>query len=69
MRERLNVYYTGKPAGVLEYDDEYHCFQFTYDKSYLSSDGAMPLSLSLPLQEESAGVLESRYFFENLLPP
>lgn len=69
MRERLNVYYTGKPAGVLEYDDEYHCFQFTYDKSYLSSDGAMPLSLSLPLQEEPAGVLESRYFFENLLPP
>jgi len=69
MRERLNVYCAGRLAGVLEYDDEYRCFIYTYDSGYLASEGAMPLSMSLPLQAEPSGVLESRCFFENLLPP
>jgi len=69
MRERLNVYYAGRLAGSLEYDDGRRCFAFAYDAGYLASEEAMPLSLSLPLREEPAGVLESRYFFENLLPP
>jgi len=69
MRERLNVFCAGRQVGVLEYDDVRRCFAFSYDAGYLASEEAMPISLSLPLQEEPAGVLESRYFFENLLPP
>lgn len=69
MNNRLNVYYSGRLAGVLEYIEEYHCFKYTYDSEYLASDFAKPLSMSLPLQSEPSGVLESRYFFENLLPP
>jgi len=69
MRSRLNVYFLGRRAGVLEYDDVVHCFNFTYDGEYLVAEDALPLSMSLPLMEEPAGVLESRYFFENLLPP
>jgi len=69
MRERLNVYYCERRAGVLEYDDDEHRFFFTYTDEYLSAGDAVPLSMSLPLRTGSAGVLESRYFFENLLPP
>ena len=69
MADRLFVYYSGVLAGVLDYDRELHCFHYTYDDAYLRSDNAKPLSMSLPLQSEPAGVLESRYFFENLLPP
>ena len=69
MSDRLFVYYNGVNAGILEYDTDLHCFRFTYDDDYLRSENAMPLSMSLPLKSEPAGVLESRYFFENLLPP
>lgn len=42
--------------------------QFTYDKGYLSSAVAQPISHSLPLREEPFSGPELRPFFAGLLP-
>ncbi len=66
---RLNhaeVFYRDKRAGELRKTDE--GFEFSYDGAYLSSPGALPISLSLPLRAEK---YESKIlfpFFVGLLP-
>lgn len=41
--------------------------RFTYAPDYLALADAMPISLSLPLREETYGDVEARAFFDNLL--
>ncbi len=42
--------------------------RFTYDRSYLESRKAAPISVSLPLQEEAFSPQETKNFFDGLLP-
>lgn len=42
------------------------CFSYTAD--YLNRDGARPISLNLPLQEEPFSADQTKVFFEGLLP-
>ncbi len=69
MTERLNVYLNGRMAGTLDWDNALDVFSFRYIPTYLDMDGAIPISRSLPLKDVPFGALESRTFFENLLPP
>ena len=41
---------------------------FCYDRSWLDRDDAIPVSLSLPLQEEAFSPEKTRIYFEGLLP-
>jgi serine/threonine-protein kinase HipA len=41
---------------------------FSYDRDYLKSGDAVPISLSLPLQEEPFNAQQTRIYFEGLLP-
>lgn len=62
----LDVYLHDDRAGMLERLDGAR-LRFTYDPEWLSAAG-MPLSLSLPLREESYGDADCRPFFAGLLP-
>jgi serine/threonine-protein kinase HipA len=53
-------------AGILTEDE--NGFHFVYSKEYLNSEGATPVSLTLPLREES---FDSQFlfpFFDGLIP-
>ncbi|MBE6339104.1 MAG: phosphatidylinositol kinase [Bacteroidales bacterium] len=53
-------------AGILTEDEgEY---RFCYDSSYLKQDGAKPISLTLPLQEEAFVSTILFPFFDGLIP-
>jgi serine/threonine-protein kinase HipA len=54
------------PAGVLVRDGN-GALAFAYSASQLSTIGALPISLSLPLTDEPYGDVETRAFFGNLL--
>ena len=41
---------------------------FQYDKDYLAESFAMPISISLPFQEDAFSSLQTKKFFEGLLP-
>ena len=69
MTDRLNVYLNGTLVGVLDWDSLLDVFSFRYLPDYLSRQGAMAISKSLPLRDEAFDALSSRTFFENLLPP
>ena len=69
MTERLKVYLNGQHAGFLAWNSELDVFSFSYIPDYLVRDEAVPISKSLPLNDEAFGPLVSRAFFENLLPP
>ena len=45
-----------------------HDAVFYYDRSWLDLDGAIPISLSLPLREEPYSPEETKNYFEGLLP-
>jgi serine/threonine-protein kinase HipA len=55
------------PAGILVRDDE-GATAFAYTPEYLHQPDAIPLSFSLPLQDEIYPDLPTRTFFLNLLP-
>lgn len=66
MAKQALVYYQEKLAGYLTETDE--GYTYVYDDAYLSYIGAMPVSLTLPLQSEA---FESRIlfpFFDGLIP-
>lgn len=48
---RCEIYLHGIRCGVLAENDRKE-FSFVYDQAYLLSDGAEPVSLTLPLQSE-----------------
>ena len=54
-------------AGSIE-GDSFLDADFSYDKDYISSGYAAPISISLPLQEEAFTAKATRIFFEGLLP-
>ncbi len=63
---QANIYYMDKLAGILtEGDDDY---EFSYLLEYLSSKGAKPVSLTLPLQKESFRSSVLFPFFDGLIP-
>ena len=41
---------------------------FEYDKKYIETQGAMPISLSLPFLNQEYDSEKTKYFFEGLLP-
>ncbi|MEM9622924.1 MAG: type II toxin-antitoxin system HipA family toxin [Pseudomonadota bacterium] len=63
----LNVFLHHELAGRLVQDDGGQMV-FTYASSWLASEGAYPLSHSLPLREETFSQRECRGFFGGILP-
>ena len=64
----LVVYSGGKRAGVLDMAADEPFYGFTYDRAYLASSDAAPLSVSLPLQEDRFDGTRVLPYFEGLLP-
>ncbi len=63
---QTEIYRKGILAGILTEDGgEY---RFCYDNSYLTRDDAMPISLTLPLQEEAFVSPVLFPFFDGLIP-
>lgn len=63
---QAEIYRKGILAGILTEDGgEY---RFCYDSSYLTRDNALPISLTLPLQEESFTSPVLFPFFDGLIP-
>jgi len=65
--EKLNVFMLNELVGrlCLKPDNNYI---FTYDEKYLKLESAQPVSLSMPLKDESYDHDGARSFFTNLLP-
>lgn len=56
-----------REVGSIVGENEYNA-GFTYSMDYLASETARPISIALPLREETFGPLETGIFFEGLLP-
>lgn len=67
MTDCLNVYLRTDKVGQLWLDSG-RGFVFRYDSDWLARDGAIPLSLRLPLRTDAFGDDQARPFFANLLP-
>lgn len=65
--ERLNVFFKQTLVGILNLDDE-RKFSFSYSGKWLEAPDAFPLSISLPLQDDTFPDYKVRPFFANLLP-
>lgn len=65
--KRLIVYLNGVRAGVLDQDNS-GLISFAYDSAWLEREGAIPLSRSLPLQQEAFRGKQARPFFAGILP-
>ncbi len=65
MRE-AEVHMGGRLAGILEEHD--YGYTFTYDETYLKTEGASAISLSLPLQVEPYRDKRLIPFFDGLIP-
>ena len=64
--KRANVYMHKKIAGILVEDE--NGFHFQYDKTYLKSKDAEPISLTLPLDEKKYESMNLFPFFDGLIP-
>ena len=64
---KLVVYYQERVVGRLQFDREER-LSFQYDKSWLTFKDRFPLSLALVLDDKIYGHIETKAFFENLLP-
>lgn len=53
-------------AGVLEETDEGYCF--SYDPDYIKTENVVPVSLTLPIQNESFTSRTLFSFFDGLIP-
>lgn len=60
------IYYKDRCAGILKETDE--GYEFRYSPDYLASDGAKPVSLTLPLQDEAFRSPVLFPFFDGLIP-
>lgn len=65
--KKLHVYMHAYKAGLLVQDMTGQ-LSFTYDESYLQLPTAIPLSISLPIQESKFENSQCRGFFSGLLP-
>ena len=66
-KKTLNVYWEKDQVGSLSLDPQKR-FQFQYDKNWLQTKDAMPISVALPLRETLYEDDQSCPFFANLLP-
>jgi len=64
---KLLIFYQDKVVGHLEFDKDER-LSFQYDKGWLGFKDRFPLSFALPLEAKVYGHLETKSFFENLLP-
>jgi serine/threonine-protein kinase HipA len=64
---KLVVFYNDEVVGHLDFDKEER-LSFQYEKSWLTFKNRFSLSLALTLDEKVYGHLETKSFFENLLP-
>jgi len=60
------AYVRDRYAGVLEETEE--GYSFTYDPVYIKSENAAPVSLTLPIQDESFASNTLFSFFDGLIP-
>lgn len=65
--KKLAVYLNSHRTGTLEQDAGGQ-LQFTYNPEWLNNPDAIPLSRSLPLQEETFSGTKARPFFAGILP-
>lgn len=65
--EKLNVFLFNNLVGNL-WVNERNDFVFEYNTAYLEKDGALPISVSIPLNEKNHDHLRVKSFFSNLLP-
>ncbi len=66
MIKRGRVFYKENLAGIIEENED--GFSFNYNKEYLQLDGAKPISLTMPLREESYVSKTMFSFFDGLIP-
>lgn len=64
--KRAFIYMYEQRAGTLTEDDS--GFTFAYDEAYISSENAVPVSLTLPLTTESYHNTVLFPFFDGLIP-
>ncbi len=65
--EKLNVFFNQSMVGILSLDDK-RLFSFSYSGKWLEAPDAFPLSISLPLQDDTFPDHRAKPFFANLLP-
>ncbi|MCL2627677.1 MAG: type II toxin-antitoxin system HipA family toxin [Oscillospiraceae bacterium] len=65
---RLSVFRKNQKVGLLDIQANEPFYGFAYDSEYLSSQAAMPLSVSLPLAEARYPCERVQPYFEGLLP-
>tara|TARA_Y100000296_G_C5164796_1_gene253938 strand:+ start:218 stop:1480 length:1263 start_codon:yes stop_codon:yes gene_type:complete len=65
--ESLSLFYNDELVGVLLEDDEER-LSFSYAKNWLENQSSFAISINLPLREDSFSHMQSKAFFENLLP-
>jgi serine/threonine-protein kinase HipA len=66
MSKKGKVFYGKKLAGIISETDE--GYVFLYDKTYLSSDNAKPVSLTMPLTDGAYLSKVLFAFFDGLIP-
>lgn len=66
MLKRGKVFYREIFAGIVEEREE--GFYFSYDTVYLELEGAMPVSLTLPLTDKTYKNNQLFPFFDGLIP-
>lgn len=66
MMRRATIKINGVLAGILTENDR--AFLFEYDKNYLQTENARPVSLTLPLKEEPYESEVLFAFFDGLIP-
>ena len=64
--KQANIYINNIPAGILTEDDM--GYEFRYDSDYLTSAGALPVSLTLPLTDKPYRDKVLFPFFDGLIP-
>ncbi|MEZ5147290.1 MAG: HipA N-terminal domain-containing protein [Bacteroidales bacterium] len=64
--KKAKVYMNDKLAGILTEDE--NGFHFGYDQSYLKSESAEPISLTLPLSDKEYESNVMFPFFDGLIP-
>ncbi len=66
MRREGNVFVQNRRAGVITETDQ--GYEFAYDREYLASEDALPVSITLPLADETYRSSTLFPFFDGLIP-
>lgn len=66
MNRKGKVFFDNQLAGIIEQNDEGYIF--SYDESYLKAEASKPISLTMPLRNESYRSKTLFSFFDGLIP-